>query len=66
VAIAGLATAFFLPTEPGAHSEKVIHGLHHAFVLLGLLTMASTLVFSALKRGDGEDMNRSRVPHSGE
>ena len=65
VAIAGLTTAFFLPAEHGAQPHEVIRGLHLAFVLLGGLTMLSTIVFHILRSGDGDDVSRRKVLHSG-
>ncbi len=65
VAIAGLTTAFFLPSTPGASRFEVIHGLHTAFLLLGALTVISTAVFSILRSGDGDDVSRRRVLHHG-
>jgi EmrB/QacA subfamily drug resistance transporter len=65
VAIAGLTTAFFLPNGHGSESAAAIHGLHHAFVLLGALTMASTIVFRSLRKGDGDDVSRRHVAHTG-
>ena len=32
----------------------MIHGIHDAFLVLGVLTILSTLVFRELKSGDGE------------
>jgi EmrB/QacA subfamily drug resistance transporter len=63
VALAGLTTAFFLPEVPAARPEDAIRGLHHAFELLGLLTIASTAVFSSLRRGDGDDVSRGNAIH---
>jgi hypothetical protein len=31
----------------------MIHGVHEAFVALGLLTIASSIVFMELRKGDG-------------
>jgi EmrB/QacA subfamily drug resistance transporter len=66
VAIAGLTTAFFLPSAFGAQPQEVIRGLHIAFVLLGGLTMISTIVFRILRSGDGDDVSRRKALHSGE
>jgi hypothetical protein len=38
----------------------MIHGLHEAFIALGAFTILSTLVFSRLRRGDG-DSETARV-----
>jgi len=66
VAIAGLTTAFFLPATAHAREIEIIRGLHHAFLLLGGLTILSTFVFSMLQSGDGDDVSRHKVLHSGE
>jgi EmrB/QacA subfamily drug resistance transporter len=66
VAIAGLTTAFFFPSSPGSQPLAIIHGLHKAFLLLGALTIASTIVFHSLRSGDGDDVSRHKVLHSGE
>jgi hypothetical protein len=66
VAIAGLTTAFFFPASPGFQTLAIIHGLHKAFLLLGALTIVSTIVFHSLQSGDGDDVSRHKVLHSGE
>jgi EmrB/QacA subfamily drug resistance transporter len=66
VAIAGLTTAFFIPTVPGSQRHEIVRGLHHAFLLLGALTIVSTFVFRTLQSGDGDDVSRHKVLHSGE
>jgi EmrB/QacA subfamily drug resistance transporter len=66
VAIAGLTTAFFLPATAHSQPLEVIRGLHRAFLLLGGLTILSTLVFRILRSGDGDDVSRHKAVHSGE
>jgi EmrB/QacA subfamily drug resistance transporter len=65
VAIAGLVTAFFVPSTPVTRPEDTIHGLHRAFILLGVLTVISTAVFGILRKGDGDDVSRRKAGHSG-
>jgi EmrB/QacA subfamily drug resistance transporter len=65
VAIAGLTTACFLPQSPNPRPQQAIHGLHLAFLLLGGLTMASTIVFRSLRRGDGDDVSSGKPVHTG-
>jgi EmrB/QacA subfamily drug resistance transporter len=60
VAIAGLATAFFLP-ESGGSSIAFIHGIHKAFFALGGITVLSTIVFRSLRSGDGEKVSQHKV-----
>jgi EmrB/QacA subfamily drug resistance transporter len=60
VAAAGLTTVFFIPVSLRANPGSMIHGLHEAFIALGAFTILSTLVFSRLRRGDG-DSETARV-----
>jgi EmrB/QacA subfamily drug resistance transporter len=53
VAAASLATALFIPDRFHANPAQMIHGIHHAFLALGGLTILSTSVFLGLKPGDG-------------
>ncbi len=53
IASAGLITAMFIPSS-GASNELISIGLHSAFLVLGAMTLVSTLVFSQLKANDGE------------
>jgi len=64
VATAGLATAFFVPSTH-SNPTQMIHGIHKALVALGLLTVASTIVFRSLKSGDGDDVSQHKVLHPG-
>jgi EmrB/QacA subfamily drug resistance transporter len=64
VAIAGLATTFFLPSQAYAAPEKFIRGIHEAFVSLGALTILSTIVFSTLRPGDGDNVSQHKVLHA--
>ncbi len=56
VAIAGLATAFFIPSSHSNPAE-MIHGIHKALMALGILTILSTIVFRSLRSGDGDDVS---------
>jgi len=53
VAAAGLVTVFFIPAAARADPSQMIHGLHRAFLALGLFTVLSAVVFTRLKRTDG-------------
>jgi glycine/D-amino acid oxidase-like deaminating enzyme len=53
VTIAGIATSLFIPDSASFQPQQMIHGIHKAFLLLGALTIASTVVFAGLRRGDG-------------
>lgn len=65
VAIAGLTTAVFVPASASLHANAMISGIHRAFLLLGILTVFSTLVFRTLKAGDGGDVSSQRSVHPG-
>jgi hypothetical protein len=60
VAAAGLTTAVFVPSTH-ANAQQMIEGIHRALVVLGLLTIASTVVFCRLKSGDGDDVSQHKV-----
>ncbi len=64
VAVAGLATVFFLNADHG-DSRAMVGGLHHAFLMLGLFTVASTLVFRRLQRNDGAEETQQKDIHLG-
>jgi hypothetical protein len=64
VAVAGLATVFFLDARHG-DARAMVGGLHHAFLTLGLFTVASTLVFRKLKRDDGAEETQPKDIHLG-
>jgi hypothetical protein len=65
VASASLVTAFFVPDRHTAGAPQFIHGIHRAFLVLGGMTIFSTLVFSQLKRGDGDAVSRREEIHEG-
>jgi hypothetical protein len=60
VASASLATAIFIPDRFHTNPPEMIHGIHRAFLLLGGWTILSTLIFSGLKRGDGDSVARHK------
>jgi len=66
VATASLATAFFIPDRFHTNSQQMIHGIHKAFIALGCLTLVSSLIFRALKSGDGNTVSQEKpLPHVG-
>jgi MFS family permease len=65
VAIAGLTTVFLLPDRLRSNPSAMMAGLHEAFLALGVFTVLSTLIFSRLKRSDGEDETRQKDIHLG-
>ena len=63
VATASLATAFFIPDRFRSSAPEMIHGIHQAFLVLGFLTVLSTIVFSGLKSEDGDSVSQQKVLH---
>jgi EmrB/QacA subfamily drug resistance transporter len=64
VAVASLVTAVFLPDRYRSNAPQFIYGIHYAFLLLGGMTVLSTLVFRELKRDDGGAVSRARQLHA--
>ncbi len=65
VASASLVTAFFLPDRYRSNPAQFIHGIHRAFLVLGGMTLLSTIVFRELKRGDGDAVSQRKEVHGG-
>jgi EmrB/QacA subfamily drug resistance transporter len=65
VATAGLATAFFVPSNTHTGPGEMIHGVHKALITLGALTILSTLVFRSLRSGDGDAVSQQKEFHPG-
>ena len=65
VATAGLTTALFVPNREAANSTVMIHDLHTALLLLGLLTILSSGVFRSLKSSDGSNVSSQKLVHHG-
>jgi len=65
VAAAGLTTALFVPSEAHSSPIQMIHGVHEAFLLLGGLTILSTIVFAGLRSGDGDNVSEHNIVHPG-
>jgi EmrB/QacA subfamily drug resistance transporter len=53
VASASLIASLFVPERLHSDPTAMIHGVHEAFIVLGLLTIASSIVFMELRKGDG-------------
>jgi EmrB/QacA subfamily drug resistance transporter len=64
VASASLVTAFFIPDRFHSNASEIIHGIHHAFLVLGALTILSTIVFRELKNTDGDSVSQRGEMHS--
>jgi MFS family permease len=65
VASASLVTVFFLPDRYRFDPAQFIHGIHSAFLVLGAMTLVSTLVFSGLKKGDGQAVSHGKELQAG-
>jgi EmrB/QacA subfamily drug resistance transporter len=61
VATASLATAYFIPDRFHSSAAEMIHGIHHAFFVLGGLTILSTIIFRELKSTDGDTVSRHKI-----
>jgi hypothetical protein len=61
IASASLATAFFVPDRLHSSPAEIIHGIHRAFLVLGAMTIVSTLVFKELKGGDGDSVSQHKL-----
>jgi EmrB/QacA subfamily drug resistance transporter len=61
VAAASLTAALFIADHTRATPPEMIHGIHLALLVLGAMTIVSTIVFTQLKRGDGDAVSRHRA-----
>jgi hypothetical protein len=53
IASASLIAAMFVPASLRSDPTALIHGVHQAFIVLGIMTMASSVIFMGLKKNDG-------------
>jgi len=58
VAGASLIAALFVPSGLHTHAAAMIYGVQQAFLILGVMTVLSSVVFMELKRDDGSDISR--------
>ncbi len=66
VAAASLSAALFIPDRFHASGPQMIEGIHQAFLLLGGMTILSTIVFRELKSDDGDLVSQHKaVMHPG-
>jgi EmrB/QacA subfamily drug resistance transporter len=61
VAAASLVTALFLPDRFHANPAQMIHGIHEAFLVLGVGTIVSSVVFRSLRAEDGNAVSQHKV-----
>jgi EmrB/QacA subfamily drug resistance transporter len=66
IATASLVTAFFIPDSFHTSAPEMIHGIHLAFLVLGGLTVLSSIVFCELKNDDGDTVSQHNpIQHVG-
>ncbi len=66
IAIASLATAFFVADRFHTSAPEMIQGIHKTFIVLGGLTILSSFVFRELKTDDGSNVSQhDTTPHIG-
>ena len=63
VAGASLIAAIFVPPGLHSHPSAMIHGVQQAFLVLGVLTILSSVVFMELKKDDGDTISRHDKTH---
>jgi MFS family permease len=61
VAVASLVAALFIPDRFKSDASQLIHGVHQAFIVLGGITILSTIVFWELKSNDGDNVSQHNV-----
>jgi EmrB/QacA subfamily drug resistance transporter len=61
VASASLVTALFIPDRFHADAPQMIRGIHEAFMVLGVATIVSTIVFHGLKSDDGSAVSQHKA-----
>ena len=61
VATASLVAAFFVPDRFHTAATEMIAGIHQAFLVLGVATIVSTVVFRGLKGDDGASVSQHRL-----
>ena len=57
VAAASLITAVFIPDRFQFSAPQMISGIHKAFLVLGILTLASAAIFRELRSNDGDSVS---------
>lgn len=61
VAAASLVAGFFLPETSKSAPREMMHGMHEAFLALGLFTALSAFVFRELRDRDGDNISHHHV-----
>ena len=63
VATASLVTAVFIPDRFHSSRGELMEGMRSAFVLLGAMTLLSSLIFRELHEDDGDNVSQHHTPH---
>lgn len=63
VAGASLIAALFVPDHLHSVPATMLHGVQQAFIVLGIMTILSSIVFMELRKNDGAEVSR-RAPDS--
>ena len=63
VAGASLIAAIFVPPGLHSHPAALVHGVQQAFLGLGALTIVSSVVFTELRKDDGDAISRHDGAH---
>ena len=61
VAFASLITALFIPDRFTSAPAPMLHGIHEAFLVLGVMTILSTAVFGRLRSDDGAAVSQHKA-----
>ncbi len=64
VASAALIAAIFVPHDQHSHPTAIVHGVQQAFLVLGVMTIASSVVFMELRKDDGDTMSQHAAPRT--
>jgi hypothetical protein len=61
IAGASLVAAVFVPDRFHTDAATMVRGVHEAFLVLGVATIASSVVFRALRAADGSAISQHRA-----
>jgi len=61
VASASLIASLFVPETLRSNPAALIHGVQQAFIVLGVMTMASAAIFMVLHADDGGAVSRHKA-----
>jgi EmrB/QacA subfamily drug resistance transporter len=66
IATASLLAAFFVPDRFHTNAPEMVTGIHKALLFLGIWTIFSSIIFSELRKDDGNTLSLHKVlQHSG-